>query len=321
MILVVSSRADEHAQAVTAELEGLGCAYQLLDLADFPQQIGLTIRYTSDAPVSGELQYRMSRTQLRTAEIRAVWWRRPQQFQLDPRIVRDSHRTFAYNECWEAIAGFWQTFDANWINDPARDQAAARKVYQLKVAQDVGLEIPKTLITSDSVDAQAFVSALGCERTVYKAFSATEAEWRETRILQRGELALLDNVVHAPVIFQEYVAGGPDLRVTVIDRHIFAAAIYSQDTSYPVDFRADMRTARVEPVALPGPVEEKLYLFMSRLGLVYGAIDMRRDAAGQYVFFEINPAGQWLFIEQRTGQPITATLARTLAKFDHESRS
>lgn len=52
---------------------------------------------------------------------------------------------------------------------------------------------------------------------------------------------------------------------------------------------------------------------MDRLGPVYGAIDMRLGPDGRYVFFEVNPAGQWLFVEERTGQPITATLARLLA--------
>ncbi len=56
---------------------------------------------------------------------------------------------------------------------------------------------------------------------------------------------------------------------------------------------------------------------MGALNLVYGAIDMRLTPDGEYVFLEVNPAGQWLFIEERTGQPITATLANHLLTFDH----
>jgi hypothetical protein len=37
------------------------------------------------------------------------------------------------------------------------------------------------------------------------------------------------------------------------------------------------------------------------MGLIYGAIDMRLTPDGRYVFLEINPAGQWLFVEHRTG--------------------
>ena len=98
--------------------------------------------------------------------------------------------------------------------------------------------------------------------------------------------------------------------------NVFAAAIHSQDTSYAVDFRIDMDAARVETFELPSDVVERLQLLMDRLGLVYGAIDMRLTPDGRYVFLEINPAGQWLFIEQRTGQPMTAAFARLLAQHD-----
>jgi len=45
---------------------------------------------------------------------------------------------------------------------------------------------------------------------------------------------------------------------------------------------------------------------------VYGAIDLRLTPEGRYVFLEINPAGQFLYIEYATGQPIAAAIARKL---------
>jgi hypothetical protein len=53
---------------------------------------------------------------------------------------------------------------------------------------------------------------------------------------------------------------------------------------------------------------------MKRLGLVYGAIDLRLTPEGRYIFLEINPAGQFLHIEYATGQPIAAALAQSLLK-------
>ena len=58
----------------------------------------------------------------------------------------------------------------------------------------------------------------------------------------------------------------------------------------------------------------KLHELMNRLGLVYGAIDLRLTPDGRYVFLEINPAGQFLYIEKATGQPITAALAQTFVQ-------
>jgi hypothetical protein len=84
------------------------------------------------------------------------------------------------------------------------------------------------------------VKAQGADRTIYKAFSATAQHWRETRLLKSDEFELLDSVRFAPVIFQEYIPAQADLRITMMGENVFAAAIYSQEASYPVDFRMEM---------------------------------------------------------------------------------
>jgi glutathione synthase/RimK-type ligase-like ATP-grasp enzyme len=235
-------------------------------------------------------------------------------------MSQPSHRLFAANEAQEALSGLWYSLDAAWINDPGRDVVAHRKAYQLRVAQDVGLKIPFTVITNDPHEARRFIDSRGYRNVVYKAFSATEEEWRETRLLRTEELALLDNVRHAPVIFQEYVAAVYDLRITVVGEQVFAAAIHSQETEYKVDCRIDIAGARIEAVTLPAELETLLRELTRRLGLVYGAVDMRRTPDGDYIFLEINPAGQWLYIEVKSGQPIAATMARALVERDRARR-
>jgi glutathione synthase/RimK-type ligase-like ATP-grasp enzyme len=237
--------------------------------------------------------------------VRTVWWRRPQPFELGGELVRPSYRAFAYNECHEAWSGLWETLDAFWVNHPPKDEAAARKAYQLDVARSAGLAIPSTLITNDPEEARRFVEDHRSRGVIYKAFSATEQAWRETRLLREAEEGLLEQVRHAPVIFQEYIPAGVVLRVTIVGDAMFAAAIHSQETSYRFDFRIDMNAARVLPFELPGDAREGLSRLIRCLGLQYGAVDMRQTPDGEIVFLEINPAGQWLFIEDRTRQPIT----------------
>jgi glutathione synthase/RimK-type ligase-like ATP-grasp enzyme len=287
---------------------------EILDLSKFPELAHLAMRY--DCCGGRSFRITVDGRGLDLADVGSVWWRRPQPPQVNPSIVNPAHRAFAANETSEALTGLWYALDAFWVNEPARDIVAHRKAFQLRVAQDVGLRIPVTVITNDPDEARAFVDRRGYRNVVYKAFSATEQDWRETRILQTEELGLLDEVQHAPVIFQEYIEAEHDLRITVVDGHVFAAAIYSQETSYPVDFRMDMANARVEAVDLPDDVCDRLRALMARLGLVYGAIDMRQSLDGNHVFLEINPAGQWLFVEHKSGQPIAATLAEVLVAND-----
>jgi hypothetical protein len=73
---------------------------------------------------------------------------------------------------------------------------------------------------------------------------------------------------------------------------------------------------RLDAVAshhLPDAVAEKLRALMRRLGRVYGALELRLSEDGRYMFVKINPAGQLLYVEQATRQPIAAALAACLA--------
>ena len=315
MILVISSSADEHAAAVLGELSRQGVPATLLDLSQFPQNMQISMQYDKLGGRSFTLTL-PDQTRLNLAECAAIWWRRPQPFMLHPSITRESHRTFALNESVEAFTGLWQSLDAFWVNDPGKDATAHRKAYQLKIAQEVGLPIPRTLISNDPDAARQFIADQGYDQTIYKSFSATEREWRETRLLRSEELDLIGNVQFAPVIFQEYIEARCDLRITVVGDEIFPAAIFSQETAYKFDFRMDIHNSHIEAAHLPAAVEAQIHALMSRLGLIYGAIDMRLTPDDRYIFLEINPAGQWLFVEQRSMQPITTSLARALYEHD-----
>jgi glutathione synthase/RimK-type ligase-like ATP-grasp enzyme len=312
VIAVVSYPEDPHAEAVIAHLHEAGVPVTLLDLADLPDRATLTIGYDNGGPP--RLEYRRAdEAPLDLRTVRTVWWRRPQI--ADPvAIVDPSVRAFALNEWQEAINGLWQLLDARWVNDPVRDEVAARKALQLRVAAEVGLRVPRTLVTSDPDQARAFIDSQDGAGTIFKTFSCTHEIWRETRLVLEDERDLLDAVRLAPVIFQEYVPAEVDLRVTVVGRRLFAAAIHSQSTNYPVDFRMSLGQARVEPTTLPEEVERRLFALMERLGLTYGAVDMRRTPSGEHVFLEVNTAGEFLFVEDRTAQPIARALAELLAE-------
>lgn len=310
MIVVISYPEDPHATRVIGLLEEGQHEVLLLTLSDLPGRATLSIDY--DDPAAPGLEYRLDGRSIELGAVRSVWWRRPQV--PDPSSVTDlDARMFTANEWNEALNGLWQLIDVPWMNPPARDDVAGRKAHQLRVAADVGLRVPRTLITSDPDRARTFIEAQGLGRTVFKTFSATHAVWRETRLVREGELETLDAVRVAPVIFQEFIPAEADLRITVVGKRIFPAAIDVRGTDYEVDFRMSLGQARTTAAELPQAVADRLHALMRRLGLVYGAIDMRRTPDGDYVFLEVNTAGEFLFVEERTEQPISRAMADWLA--------
>lgn len=319
MILIISSGQDVHSREIQQLLDRKGHPWQMLDLGCFPARAGLSVQFDSGKYTGTLLE--SDKEVFDFARFGAVWWRRPQAFTMYPDVQGQVESSFAYNECFSAINGMWLLHDATWINHPVQDEVAARKVYQLKVATECGLTIPKTCVTNNAASARSFIESMGLGNVIFKSFSATEQAWRETRLLRQDEMEKLEDVKYAPVIFQECIHADVDLRITVVGDQVFPAAVYSQDTQYKVDYRMHYQEARIEPHILPEQLTRKLLAFMKRLGLVYGAIDMRRRPNGEYIFLEVNPAGQWLFMEQPTGMPISEALADKLIAFDEQQKA
>lgn len=312
VILIVSHPADDHAAVVLDALDRVGHPAVLVDTARFPSDASLTQRFDGDRRY---YEWSIDGQSIDLSCCRAGWWRRPLPFTLQSGIT-PGVTSFAYSECHEAVAGLWAALELDWVNPPELDEAAHHKPYQLAAATKVGLPIPRTVITNDPDVAREFIATLGPERTVYKTFLATEQYWRETRVVRPEELELLDSVRLAPVIFQEYVPAIADVRVTVVGERMFAAAIIPAPGGYELDYRMDMDGASFEPVELPVETRQGVHALMERLGLVFGAVDLRRTPDDRYVFLEVNPAGEWRFVEERTDQPITRAVAELLVEFD-----
>jgi glutathione synthase/RimK-type ligase-like ATP-grasp enzyme len=309
-ILIVSHAHDTHALHVLERLRQRGADAHLFDTGRLPRETRLTIAHDPNgwsASAFGDGE------EIDLTNVRAVWWRRPQPFALHAELIGPEDQAFALAETAAAVAGLWALLDAEWINDPDKDERAARKAWQLRVARECGIPIPRTLITNDPARARMFIESED-GNVVYKAFQGSERTWRETRVLKPAELDLVDSVRFAPIIFQQFVPAQADLRITIVGDRIFAAAIECGQSRYPVDFRMDIEDVPITATDLPSSVEEKLRALMARLRLVYGAVDMRLTPEGEHVFLEINPAGQWLFVEARTGQSISEALADELVQ-------
>jgi glutathione synthase/RimK-type ligase-like ATP-grasp enzyme len=310
-ILIIATPGDVHAQAVMAALASSGHGdVEVLDLSEFPQQLTLSMAFTPGAASRSTLR-RPGGGTLDLASVTAVWWRRPQLFGLPSGMTDPAHRRYAASEAGTLFQGLYQSMDAFWVNRPGADAAASHKPWQLAMAQQVGLDIPATLMTNDAVAAEAFWAEQGGD-VIHKQFIALPDAWRETRRLQEADREHIAALRHAPVIFQRHVPAHYDVRITAIGDTLFAAAAETAPDGYPDDIRFNLG-APYAPYTLPENVAVRLRELMQAMSLHYGAIDMRVTPEGQHIFLEINPAGQFLYVELATGLPIAAALAALLA--------
>ena len=307
-VLIISASPDVHAQAVARELTARGADFHLLDLSDFPTRLRLTMTYGAGGHAA-RLDH-ADGTSIDLSAVTGIWWRRPQPFGFPPTMRDPAARQFAFSETNTAFHGLYQSLAARWINEPGRDVTAGHKPYQLKVAQDVGLTIPETLITNDPAEARAFWRTYPGE-VIHKQFVGLPDTVRETRRVVTLDERHADAIAFAPVLFQRHVAAVAETRAVIVGDEVFAGSTDLAALSQPQDVRSRQDAPYVAE-HLPDAVTSALRAMMARLGLVYGAVDLRRRPDGEYVFLEINPAGQFLYIELETGQPIAAAMATAL---------
>lgn len=313
MILVVSFHDNPHVQAV---LDHLTRPVEVFDVADFPARSALGVGFGS-----GEVDHLdlvgPSRRPVHAEEVGAVWYRRERPLGLDPALTDSTSQLFAWSESTEALTGFWRSLECFWMNPPAGDETAQRKIRQLQVARQVGLRIPETLITNDPGQARSFVEKHLGEGVIRKAFRNIPEAPRSTELVTRDDLARIDSVRLAPVTFQVFVPAALDLRVIVVEEEVFAAGIRSAP-EFQTDYRMGIGSAEFSAYPLPVPVADALLELHRRLGIVYGASDFRVTPDGEHVFLEVNPGGEYLFASERTGQPVPQAIAACLDRHDRE---
>jgi hypothetical protein len=261
---------------------------------------------------------------IRLDQVAAVWDRRPTP---PSRTLLNHVNDDYYKYSWSAVKELGMQIycwfpDALWISDYFAIQRAERKSLQLVEATSLGFRVPQTIMTSDPEAARKFVATHPV--TIVKGMSVegpvidrTLLLFFSTRITPEHKLDYAQLSI-GPAIFQQAIEAVADLRITVVGDKIFPAEIHADaedDLTVGVrDWRIGNHTGNlsITPHKLPADVKQKCFALVKKLGLKFGAIDMILDKQGRYWFLEINPNGQWAFVEMETGQPIGKAMADLL---------
>lgn len=318
MILVISNGDDAHADHIEAMLRERGAMFMRFDPAMFPVAATLSVSYEPAGRSRRTL--RVGEQHLDLREVTAVWYRRPGIPGAHAGIEDRAAREFVQEECRQLIQDVWSSVDCAWLPaQPAIVKSAGQKATQLKIAGELGFELPPTLITNSPTDLLEFYRRHDGDIVCKLAGSALQKSvgWtfaRYTEAVSTRDIAHAQAITLCPMIFQARVPKQVELRITVVGRQVFAAEIHSQTSNHTrLDWRRydDHNTPHSVHV-LPAAIEARCRELVGHLGLRYGAIDMIQTPDGRYVFIEINPNGQYLWIEHQTGLPISKAICELL---------
>jgi glutathione synthase/RimK-type ligase-like ATP-grasp enzyme len=247
--------------------------------------------------------------------VRAVWTRQLWNPKLDADLPPE-FRAACERNALHVLGGFLDGLtQARWVNSLPSIQRAANKLCQLRLARQVGLPIPRTLVTNRPADVRSFFDEVDGHLITKLPSSLTTsmqgaAPRMRTSAVRIEDLAALDRLRHCPMIFQEQVAKDCELRIAYVEGQCFVGAVRVPAL---LDWRgAPPADTPWQADQLPAEIQRRLSELMRTLGLVYGAIDMIRTPQGEHVFLEVNPTGEWGMLERDLRLPIADALAAAL---------
>lgn len=250
--------------------------------------------------------------------IRSVWYRNPSGFRFPP-AMSGTERQHAQHEAKLGFGGVLSALPVRWINHPSRHADAGYKPRQLVAAARAGLCVAPTLVTNNAAAVRRFAARSGPGGVVTKMFGASaicEQGGRRVALTQRltdSDLDDLRGIELTAHIVQRWATKREECRVIVIGPHVFAVIIRAHSQAAYIDWRADYNALSFEQISLPTDLEHGIRAVMRDLGLVYGAFDFVITPEAEWIFLEVNPGGQFGFLEDSTDAPLTATLADLLA--------
>lgn len=311
MILILANKWDLTVDMVVLELQRRDAQFTRLNTEDLPQWSAV-----ARLP-EGAIHLRYDGTLLMASDIKAVWNRRPGHVfdDLAPerrpsvptqRFVTD--QWFAWLESLQLRTG------VRWINHPTANGLMENKIRQLKMAACLGFSIPETLITNDAAEVRSWLSKLGGPVICKALYSPLIEEEHEDRFIFANLLESIpedftESLRVAPAIFQRALLPKVDYRVTVVGSQVFAARVDMEELV--LDWRTVKSGVNFTLCDLPSAVQDLCRRYVAVANLSFGAIDLV-ESGGEFYFLEINPNGEWGWLERPHGIPIAAALCDLL---------
>lgn len=249
-------------------------------------------------------------------DVHVIWNRRPGKPYDDvPKDRRPSLATqrFVDDQWYSWLEALQLLPDVTWINHPHANDAMESKARQLWLASKMGFRIPTTLISNDPDKARIYLRRFGGRMIIKALYSPLIEEQEQDFFIFTNEISEIASNDDArirlnPCIFQEPMIPKTDYRVTVIGETVMSVRVDSENSSpVDLDWRRQKEGLKFVHCNLPQDIEDLCRIYVRQNGLLFGAIDLV-EHNNEFVFLEINPNGEWGWLQKPVSLPIVETL-------------
>ncbi len=315
-ILVLTNKRDITSDFIVQNLRDLGVPFYRLNT----DEIGNTIRLSFDVINNEYLIYDSGRDIIvDLLQIKSVYFRRPE-ILVHSEDITTGEKNFIKSELSFTLEAIYRILgNAFWVNTVDAIRGAENKIYQLMLAKEIGFIIPNTILSSQPSTALSFFAENAGSCIIKPVKSGLVAGETEEGVIFTSQVHLdkdnIDRILTCPVYLQNLIPKNSDLRVTLIGDKLFCAMIHSQEEEdSTVDWRKAGHPLRHSVHELPKEIIGKCFELAKKLKLNFAAIDFILDQKNNYIFLEINPNGQWAWIERQLNFKISNEITNLLIK-------
>ncbi|WP_205836062.1 RimK family alpha-L-glutamate ligase [Asaia bogorensis] len=304
-VLIFCDKSNSHGQTIATALRNIGAQSTLVD-RDFDLDFSFSPQNSGDF-------FKLADSN------RVILWMFKDNWPDDIDSNVTLERDFCRTEWMHALLGLQQLDrDTLWIDKKTNKDKASYKVYALKKALESGLLIPPSIVSNSYDEIENFTIAH--DEVVYKTLSSPFIGNKivYTSLMTRHDIDSFRNSCKiAPNLIQKYIKKKYELRLIWCLGSISAIGIDSQNYDHAViDWRKEsLRREMFFETTIPKDLVHKLNLFMRLIGLNYGVIDMIKTDEDDYIFLDINPTGQWDWIDALIGSNTAHNVANAIVEY------
>ncbi len=314
-IIVISNKSDITSDFIIKALKIKQIPFYRFNTEELTKSIYITLDFDSD---SFKLYDSNLNQTFDLKDFTGVYYRRPELPSINDYGLTDGEIQFLKNEIIYTLEGVYKLLRrAYWVSPLFSIREAENKIYQLEIAKSLGLKIPNSIITNDYNLAFNFYEDNNKNCIIKPIKSGLIEDVNESKVVFTNFIETFptetNKLTASPTYFQSHILKKGDIRVIAVGNKIFATFIESQDH---INTKTDWRKGEIKlvhrKINLPSEIERKCNLLLRSLKLRYGAIDFILNQNDEYVFLEINPNGQWAWIEKQTDYKITDAIVNLL---------
>jgi glutathione synthase/RimK-type ligase-like ATP-grasp enzyme len=318
LLLILSDAFDSHADVVENKLKKEEIPYYRLNL-DVEN-----LKKTYIVFENGEWKIKFEHEEISSNQITCVWCRRSfVELSLQERSYEGVDFKIWKNEWNKTLLGLYNSLkNVAWLNPLRKAYKGENKYYQMELARQVGFVMPETIVTNDKNKVTEFVK--NHKKTIFKLMSQeiyevgdNDFEGLYTNIINEDDLKNFSSYEENPIVLQDYIEKKFEVRYTVVGDKHFVCRIDSQSSEKAKNDwrRYDITHTPHYKIEPPIDIKNKVNKLLNFLGLEYGAFDFIVTPNDEWIFLEINCMGQWLWIEQLTGMPISDAIVEWVKKY------